>query len=135
MSDRNASIIEEFRANAGVVGGVFEGRPLLLLHHVGAKSGTKRVSPLMYQQLEYGYAIFASKGGAATNPDWFHNVMANPDVTVEVGTERHRVRARLVLGEERDSIWEPWKGRFPFFAGYDAKTVREIPVIILELRT
>ena len=134
MSDWNARIIEEFRANGGVVGGSFDGRPLLLLHHVGARSGTRRVSPLMYQRLENGYAIFASKGGAATNPDWFHNLRARPDVAVEVGTQTIDVAARVATGPERDAVWSGWKARFPMFAEYEAATDRIIPVVILEPR-
>jgi deazaflavin-dependent oxidoreductase (nitroreductase family) len=134
MSDWNQRIIEEFRANGGVVGGTFEGRPLLLLHHIGAKSGVERVSPLMYQSLDGGYAIFGSKGGADTNPDWFHNVVANPDIEVEVGSDNVAVRARIVEGDERSAIWEPWKSRFQFFAEYEQKTSRRIPVIVLEPR-
>ena len=88
MSDWNAGIIEEFRANEGRVGGNFEGAPLLLLHTTGAKSGQERVSPVMYQDLGGGpVAVFASKAGAPDNPDWFHNVKANPDVTAEIGSE------------------------------------------------
>src|SRR4026209_1775334 len=86
----NTNVIEEFRANEGRVGGNFEGRTLLLLHHIGAKSGTERVNPPAYQRLSDGsVAIFASKGGAPTTPDWFYNVVANPDVEVEIGTERY----------------------------------------------
>ena len=88
MSDWNASIIEEFRANGGRVGGTFEGRPLLLLHTKGAKTGRSRVHPLMYQALDGGYAIFASKAGAPSNPAWFHNLMANPEAEIEVGMEK-----------------------------------------------
>ena len=108
MSDWNQQIIEEFRANDGRVGGNFEGRTLLLLHHTGAKTGTERVNPLAYQRLsDDSVAIFASKGGAPTTPDWFHNLVANPDVKVEIGTEtfarararRRGRRARADLGE------------------------------------
>ncbi len=135
MSDWNRSIIEEFRANDGRVGGVFAGRPILLLQHTGAKTGKVRVTPLMYQDLDGGYAVFGSKGGSPTNPDWFHNVKANPEVVVEVGTERFDMRARVAVGDERRSIWESWKSRFGIFAEYDRKTDREIPVIVLESRT
>jgi deazaflavin-dependent oxidoreductase (nitroreductase family) len=129
----NAGIIEEFRANQGKVGGMFEGRPLLLLHHKGARTGTVRINPLAYQVLEDGsLAVFASKGGAPTNPDWFHNVRTNPDVTVEVGTETYRARARIPDNEERDRIWNHQKETSPGFAQYEQKTTRQIPVIILE---
>lgn len=133
MSEWNSGITEEFRANGGKVGGPFEGKPLLLLHHKGAKSGTERVNPLMYSQLDGAYAIFASKGGAATNPDWYHNLKAHPEVSIEVGTEKVDVRARVVTGEERDEIWEPWKREFPQFAEYEENTSRAlIPVIVLD---
>jgi deazaflavin-dependent oxidoreductase (nitroreductase family) len=133
MSDWNSGIIDEFRANEGNVGGIFDGRPLLLLHHKGAKSGTKRVSPLMYRQLDDAYAVFASKGGADTNPDWFHNLLANPDVSIEIGADKIDVRARVAEGVEYERIWEPWKKMFPQFADYETKTSRDhIPVIVLD---
>lgn len=134
MSDYNAKLIEEFRANGGHVGGFFEGKTLLLLHHHGAKSGTHRVSPLAYQKLDNGYAVFASKAGADTNPDWFHNVMANPETDVEVGDETIAVKARVAEGQERETIWERQKQAWPTFADYEEKTDRVIPVIVLEPR-
>jgi deazaflavin-dependent oxidoreductase (nitroreductase family) len=131
--DWNAGIIDEFRANQGKVGGMFEGRPLLLVHHKGAKTGAVRVNPLAYQVLEDGsLAVFGSKGGAPTNPDWFYNLRANPDVTVEVGTETFHARARIPDKEERDRIWNRQKGISPGFAEYEQKTTRQIPVVILE---
>lgn len=133
MSDWNQNITEEFRANAGKVGGMFEGAPLLLLHHVGAKTGTARVCPLMYQSVDGGYAIFASKEGADTNPDWFYNLKANPDTEVEVGAETVAVRARVAEGAEHDRIWTTQKDEWPQFAGYEEKTTRDIiPVLVLE---
>jgi deazaflavin-dependent oxidoreductase (nitroreductase family) len=134
VSDYNAPIIEEFRANGGKVGGPFEGAPMVLLHHKGAKSGTERVNPLMYQDLGDGsVAVFASKGGAPTNPDWYHNVVANPDTTIELGTEERNVRARVATEEERERIWEEQKARFPQFAEYEKTSGgRTIPVVILE---
>ncbi|MCH8971354.1 MAG: nitroreductase family deazaflavin-dependent oxidoreductase [Actinobacteria bacterium] len=133
MSDWNKDIIEEFRDNDGNVGGMFDGRPLLLLHHVGAKSGTERVSPLMYQALDNGFAIFASKGGADQNPAWFHNLRSNPETTVEIGTETVTVRARVAEGEEHDRIWAQQTRDFSFFAEYEKKTSRpQIPVVVLE---
>ncbi len=134
MSDWNAGIITEFRENAGAVGGMFEGKPLLLLRHIGAKSGRERVSPLMYQAVNGGYAIFASKAGAHTHPDWMHNLIADPDVSVEVGTETVAVTARFADDEERAPIWSKQKAEFPQFAEYEAGTDRIIPVIILEPR-
>jgi deazaflavin-dependent oxidoreductase (nitroreductase family) len=130
--DWNAGIIEEFRANGGKVGGVFEGRPLLLLHTTGAKSGEPRLSPLMYQAVGDGYAIFASKAGAPTNPAWFHNLKAHPDVEIEVGDATVAVAARVATGEEREQIWSRQKQDYSFFADYEAKAGREIPVIVLE---
>ena len=133
MSDWNAGIIAEFRTNAGIVGGRFEGVPILLLHHRGAKTGVERVNPLAYRELENGsLAIFASKGGSRTNPDWFHNVRTNPEVTVEVGTETRSAIARVAAGEERTRIWEEQKRLMPAFAEYEKRTPREIPVVILE---
>lgn len=132
-NDWNRQIIEEFRANRGVVGGQFEGTPLLLLHHVGARSGREHVNPLVYQQVGDAVAVFASKGGAPTNPDWYHNLRANPEVSVEIGEERYPVVARVATGEERQRIWETQKARFPNFAEYERTAAgREIPVVILE---
>ncbi len=133
MSDWNTTIIDEFRANEGRVGGMFEGAPLLLLHHTGARTGTERVTPLMYQAVDGGYAIFASKAGADTNPDWFHNITANPETQVEIGTETESVVARRAGGDEHDRIWEQQKSSWPQFAEYEQKTSRDvIPVIVLE---
>lgn len=133
MSDWNRKIIDEFRSNEGVVGGVFEGWDLLLLHHVGAKSGEERLSPLAYQPVDTGYAIFASKGGADTNPDWYHNLLANPETKVEVGNQIVSVIARVASGEERERIWGRQKERHPQFADYESRTSRsEIPVLVLD---
>lgn len=131
-NDFNTQIIAEFRAKGGVVGGHFAGAPLLLLHHVGAKTGKERVSPVMYQAVGAGYAVFASKAGAPSNPDWYYNLVANPDVKIEVGTETKTVRARIAQGDERERIWSTQKTRFPTFASYEAKTSRQIPVVMLE---
>jgi deazaflavin-dependent oxidoreductase (nitroreductase family) len=129
--DWNRGVIEEFRANGGTVA-AFRNQPLLLLHHRGAKSGTERVNPLAYLEVEDGWAIFGSKGGAPTAPDWVANLAANPEVTVEVGTQTHRARARRLDGDERAPVWEEQKRRNPGFAEYEKKTTREIPVIVLE---
>ncbi len=129
----NQSIIDEFRANEGRVGGRFEGATLLLLHHTGAKSGIERVNPLGYQPLaDGGWAVFGTKSGAPTNPDWYHNLTANPRARIEVGTETHEVVARVATGEERERIWTRQKERVPAFAEYDRTTERDIPVVILE---
>ena len=132
MSSWNSKIIDEFRANGGEVGGGFEGKPILLLHNFGARSGRERVTPLMYKGLGDDYVVFASKGGAEHNPDWFYNVKANPEVKVEVGDSLVAATARVADGEERDRIWEGWKREWPQFADYEAKTSRIIPVIVLE---
>jgi deazaflavin-dependent oxidoreductase (nitroreductase family) len=133
-NDYNEPVIVEFRANGGKVGGPFEGLPLVLVHHTGAKSGTKRVNPLAYQRVgDDAVAIFASKGGAPTNPDWFYNLVANPDTSIEIGTERYDVTARVAEGEEREEIWEAQKKAFPNFAEYESTSGgREIPVVVLE---
>jgi deazaflavin-dependent oxidoreductase (nitroreductase family) len=133
--DWNQKIIEEFRANNGVVGGPFEGAALVLLHSKGAKSGTERINPLAYQQVDGGYAIFASKAGATTNPDWYYNLVANPQTTAEIGHETVPVSARVARGEERERIWNEQKRRTPGFAEYE-KTAgsRTIPVVVLEPR-
>jgi deazaflavin-dependent oxidoreductase (nitroreductase family) len=133
-ADFNQSVVDEFRANGGKAGGPFEGFPLVLVHHTGAKSGTKRVNPLVYQRLDdNSVAVFASKGGAPTNPDWFHNLVANPNTSIEIGTERYDVTARVASPEERQRIWDAQKEAFPNFAEYE-KTAggREIPVVVLD---
>jgi deazaflavin-dependent oxidoreductase (nitroreductase family) len=133
MADFNTGIIKEFRANEGKVGGPFEGAPVLLLHHTGAKSGTERVNPLVYQPLDGGrYAIFGSKGGADTNPDWFHNLVAHPRTTIEVGTDTVAVVSRVAEGPERETIWSAQKVAAPGFAEYESNTTRQIPVIVLD---
>jgi deazaflavin-dependent oxidoreductase (nitroreductase family) len=129
--DFNGQIIREFRANGGKVGGPFEGASLLLLHTTGARSGAERVNPVVYGRAGGDYTVFASKGGAPTNPDWYHNLVAHPDVTAEIGTETLRLTARVASGEERDQIWTKWKTDNPGFAEYEQKTTRQIPVVIL----
>src|SRR5438552_17750976 len=132
---QNAQIIEEFRVNEGRVGGYFEGRTLLLLHHRGAKTGTERINPLAYQRLDDdSVAVFASAGGSPKHPDWYYNVVANPDVTVEIGTESFPARARVAQGEERDRIFEQQKVDWPGFADYEEKLkgIRVIPVVVLD---
>ena len=102
MSDHNRAIIEEFRANEGRVGGPFQGAPILLLHTTGARSGQERVNPVVYQSVGDELAIFATKAGAPTNPDWYHNVRANAEVEIEVGTDSSKALARVATGDERD---------------------------------
>ncbi len=132
MGDWNTKIIEEFRANGGKVGGQFAGAPLLLLTTTGARSGQLRTNPLMYLPDSERYVIFGSKAGAPTNPDWYHNLVANPEATVEVGTDKHRVRAVMTHGSERDDLYARQSELYPGFAEYQAKTARKIPVIALE---
>jgi deazaflavin-dependent oxidoreductase (nitroreductase family) len=131
-NDWNATIIEEFRANDGVVGGPFDGAPILLLHTRGARSGTPRVNPMMYLAEGDTLYVFASKAGADHNPDWFHNLVATPDVSVEVGPETFDAVATPLIGDERDRVYEIQASRFPNFADYQAKTSRVIPVVKLE---
>jgi deazaflavin-dependent oxidoreductase (nitroreductase family) len=132
MTDWNRQIIEEFRANAGKVGGPFAGAPVLLLHTTGARSGQERINPMMYQELGGPVAVFASKAGAPTHPDWYHNLVANPEVTAEIGSGTRRFRARTATGDERTRIWDQQKHDYPGFADYEAKTDRQIPVVILD---
>jgi deazaflavin-dependent oxidoreductase (nitroreductase family) len=131
MNDFNAGIISEFRANGGKVGGPFEGAPILLLTTTGARSGATRVNPLAYLPDGDRMLVFASKGGAPTNPDWYHNVRAHPHVTVEVGGQTRRMRAVEVTGAERDRLFAEQARRMPGFADYQANTTRVIPVIAL----
>jgi deazaflavin-dependent oxidoreductase (nitroreductase family) len=127
----NAKVIEEFRANEGRVGGMFEGVPLLLLHHTGAKSGQERINPVAYQRDGVRYVIFASKGGAPSNPDWYHNLKAQPSVSIEVGSDSLDVIAQEATGEERERLFATQAERFPQFGEYAQKTDRLIPVIVL----
>jgi deazaflavin-dependent oxidoreductase (nitroreductase family) len=134
MSDWNDKVIAEFRANEGRVGGNFEGAPLLLLHSIGARTGQERVNPMMYFAVGDGFAVFASKSGADTHPDWYHNLKAHPEAKVEVGTETFDVTARVLDADEREPIWQEQKRRYPGFADYERKTDRVIPVVMLERR-
>jgi deazaflavin-dependent oxidoreductase (nitroreductase family) len=131
VDDWNRKVIEEFRANGGRVA-QFEGRPLLLLHHKGAKSGTERVNPLVFLPVGDDFAVFGSKAGADTNPAWYHNLQAHPDTTIEVGSETIPVRARVAESDERTRIWEEQKRENSNFAEYEKLTTRPIPVVILE---
>jgi deazaflavin-dependent oxidoreductase (nitroreductase family) len=132
-NDWNRTIIAEFRENGGKCGGVFEGVPMLILHSTGARSGVERLNPLVYQQLDGAWAIFASKAGAPTNPDWFHNLVARSSATIEVGTDTVAVTARVAEGVERDQIWSTQTANSAQFAEYEAKAGdRVIPVVILE---
>jgi deazaflavin-dependent oxidoreductase (nitroreductase family) len=130
-NDFNTKVIEEFRANGGVVGGPFDGTRLLLLTTTGAKSGQPRVNPLAYRSEDERVFVFASKAGAPTNPDWYHNLTAHPEVTVEVGVERFGARASVITGPERDRIYAAHAAENPGFAEYQDKTDRIIPVVEL----
>lgn len=128
----NRHTVEEFRANHGKVGGVWEGRPLLLLTTIGARSGQRRTSPVMYLREGDHLFVFASKGGAPTNPDWYHNLLAHPVVSVEIDDQSYTALARPVSGAERDTIYARWAAMYPQFRDYQEKTTRIIPVIELE---
>ena len=132
-NDFNSKIIEEFGANGGTVGGPIAGSDILLLHHTGARTGTERISPLAFQRVGESLAVFASKAGAPENPAWYHNLLAHPDTSVEVGTETLGVRARVAEQAERDVIWSRLKQRAPHFAKYEEKAApRKIPVVVLD---
>jgi len=131
VNDWNKQIIEEFRANDGKVGGQFANMPLLLLHTTGAKSGQPRVNPVAYVNDGERYVVVASKAGAPTNPDWYYNVVANPDVTVEVGTDQFTAKATVAEEPERSQLYEKMVAKNPGFDEYRQKTTRTIPVIIL----
>jgi deazaflavin-dependent oxidoreductase (nitroreductase family) len=132
VSDFNKAIIDEFRANHGVVGGGFAGATVVLLTTKGAKSGQTRVNPLVGLPTDDGpLYVFASKGGAPTNPDWYYNLKANPDVTVEFGDDSYRATATEITGAERDRIYNEQVARFPGFGDYEKQTTRKIPVIAL----
>lgn len=135
MNDWNRHMIEEFRANKGQVGGVWEGRPLLLLTTTGAKTGQPRTTPVMYLREGNRLFIFASKGGAPTHPAWYHNLLAHQDVSVEIGDQAFSATAKPLTGEERDQIYARWAERYPQFRDYQTKTTRIIPVIELEPRS
>jgi deazaflavin-dependent oxidoreductase (nitroreductase family) len=131
MNDWNKAIIEEFRANDGKVGGHFANMNLLLLHTTGAKSGLPRVNPVAYLADGDRLVVFASKAGAPTNPDWYYNIVANPEVSVEVGTEQFQALAMIAAEPERTQLFEQMATLNPGFAEYQRKTTRIIPVIIL----
>lgn len=131
VNDWNKKIIEEFRANSGKVGGNFAGRTLLLLHTIGAKSGQERINPVAYTEDGDRIVIIASKGGAPTHPDWYYNIVANPQLTVEVGIEKFNVNAAVADEPERSRLYEKMVKVMPGFADYKARATREIPVIVL----
>jgi len=134
MDDFNQRIMDDFRANGGNVGGDFTGVPMVIVHHTGAKSGTVRHAPLCYLPNSDDVVIFASMGGAPNNPAWYHNLIANPETVIELGTETVPVRVREAKGAERDELFERQKKVMPPFAEYEAATTRVIPVLVLERR-
>ena len=127
----NQKIIDEFRANLGKVGGQFEGAPVLLLTTTGAKSGKRHTTPMMYLAGDGVLYVFASKAGAPTNPDWYHNLAANPKVTVEVGADKFDATAVALEGDQRDEIFARQAALYPGFAEYQQQTTRVIPVVQL----
>ncbi len=136
VNDWNAQVIAEFRANGGKVGGNFEGAPVVLMHHVGRKSGKESVNPVMYLPDDSDPStiyVFASKAGAPTHPDWYWNMTEAGRTTIEVGTETYEVTVRDVIGDERDAVYAEQARRYPGFAEYAEKTagIRVIPVLAL----
>lgn len=131
MSDWNKRIIEEFRANDGVVGGPYEGNTLLILHTTGAKSGKEHINPLVTFEDDDRLVVVASKGGAPSHPDWYFNLITNPEVTVEYGTEEFRAKASVASEPERTELYEKMESRLAAFTEYKHKTNRVIPVVTL----
>ncbi len=134
-NDWNAGVIAEFRGNHGKVGGPFQGAPLLLINHTGARTGKPRTNPVMYLKDGQRYLVFASKGGADTNPDWYHNLKAHPDVKIEVGNEKIDARAEEITGPDRDRLYARQASLYPQFAQYQRQTKRTIPVVALTPKT
>jgi deazaflavin-dependent oxidoreductase (nitroreductase family) len=132
MNDWNQQVIDEFRANSGRVGGMFEGAPMILIHHVGAKSGEERVAPLVYFPEDEGrMVVVASAGGAPKHPAWYHNLRANPKIDVEVGARTYPVLAEEITGADRDEVWQRVVSERPGFGDYQEKTERTIPLLRL----
>jgi len=132
FDEMNRQVISEFRATGGKAGGPFEGKPLVLVHHVGAKSGVERIAPLVPYVDGSRIFVFASKGGSDTNPDWYHNLVANPDTVVELGSETFAATVRVLTGDERDEIYSRQSAVEPQFAEYQRKAARLIPVLELQ---
>ncbi|MCA9863119.1 MAG: nitroreductase family deazaflavin-dependent oxidoreductase [Thermomicrobiales bacterium] len=131
VNDFNQQVIDEFRANDGKVGGMFQGAPMLLLTTKGAKSGQPRVAPLVYSRDGDRYVVIASKGGAPTNPDWYHNIAANPDITVEIGSETFPAHAEIAAEPERTRLFDAHAALMPGFRDYQNNTSRIIPVVTI----
>jgi deazaflavin-dependent oxidoreductase (nitroreductase family) len=134
FNEFNKGVVEEFRTSGGTVGGRFEGSPMILVNHRGAKSGKEYTSPLVYTRDGDNYVIIASKGGSPADPHWFLNLVAHPDVTIEVGDQTIPVTARVAEGEERTRLYDAQAAQMPNFAEYAKATTREIPVVVLEPR-
>lgn len=135
MNNVNVDVIQQFRTNNGVItSGMFKGARLLLLTTTGARSGKQRINPLAFTRDGDNYVVIASKGGSPTHPDWYHNLVAHPDVTVEVRGERFEAHARVAEGEERERLYAAQAAIMPGFAEYQRKTSRQIPVVVLERR-
>ena len=132
FNDFNRQLIEEFRANKGALTGRFEGSSILLLTTAGARSGIHHTTPMMYRPDGEHLLVFASNAGARKAPDWYHNLVAHPDVTVEVGSETYEATARVTTGEERERLFAETLVNYPFFADQEQKAGREIPVVALE---
>lgn len=132
MSDWNKQIIEEFRANGGKVGGPYEGVPLLLLTTTGARSGKAYTTPLAYFTDGDRFIIVASAAGRPKNPAWYHNLIAHPQVAIDLGSESYNLTATVVADEERERLWSKITTQNPVFAGYQTKTTRRIPIIALQ---
>jgi deazaflavin-dependent oxidoreductase (nitroreductase family) len=132
--DFNATIIDEFRANDGHVGGVWEDTPLLVLHHAGARSGKDRVNPLAYMADGGRYVVIASNGGAPHHPGWYHNLKARPAATIEVGADTIDVVASEATGDERERLFRSQAQRFPQLAEFEREADRHIPVVVLTPR-
>ncbi len=132
VNDWNKQVIEEFHANGGKVGGQFEGMNIVLLHTVGAKSNQERINPLAYFKDGDNYVIIASKAGAPSNPDWYYNILAHPDVSLEVGTEHFKAHATVPERQERDRIFAEVAQKAPGFGKYQENNPRIIPVVVLE---
>ena len=132
MNDFNQKVIEDFRANAGKVGGQFAGAPMVLLTTKGAKSGKTYVNPLVYTRDRNNYVIIASFAGGPKNPAWYHNLVANPVVTLEIGAERFQAKASIASGAERERLFNQQAALMPVFNDYRKKTARQIPVVVLE---
>jgi deazaflavin-dependent oxidoreductase (nitroreductase family) len=132
MADFNQQIIDEFHANKGLVGGMFDGMPLLLMHTTGAKSGQTRTIPVVYTKDGDNFVVIASKGGADTNPDWYHNLVAHPDVKIEVGTDTFDAHATEAKDSERERLYAQQADLYPQFNDYKSKTSRTIPVFVLK---